>query len=288
MFFKGACTALVTPFKKNGKIDYLATEKLLKHQINGKVSAIMVLGSTGEGFLLSEVEKQDFVKFVRKFLPSSVKLVVSVGKNKVDGTIEEIKTMQKFGADGCLIHTPYFVKCTQNALIEYFAEIDKKTNLPAIAYNIPSRSGVNILPETMKEICKLSNIVGLKEANTNIDHICQMFHEVSDKIDIYCGNDNLNGVFKGLGASGTISVTSNAFPLQIQQMFENDDLSLQINDRFFDFNNLVFCEPNPIPIKYVLSKMGLIENNLRKPLTRLENIHKKALDRALQNLRCEL
>ncbi len=285
LFFKGVCTALVTPFQKNCKIDYLATERLLEHQINGKISAIMVLGSTGEGFLLNSAEKQAFVKFVKSTLPSHIKLVVSVGENKVNETVKEIKKMQDLGVEACLIHTPYFVKCTQNALVDYFAEIDKKTNLPAIVYNIPSRSGVNILPQTMKKIADFSNIVGLKEANTNIDHICQMFHEVSRKIDIYCGNDNLNCVFKGLGGSGTISVTSNAFPAQMQQMFQEDNLSLQINDRFFEFNNLIFCEPNPIPIKYVLSKMGIIENNLRKPLSRLEDVHKKELDRVLQSLR---
>lgn len=284
MLFEGVCTALVTPLNLGRKIDFAATEKLIEYQLSGGIKTILILGSTGEGMLLAESEREVFIKFVKKLLPKGVKLIVAAGGNEPKAKAEQILKATELGADACLVTTPAFMKCTQNALVEHFYSICKMTDTPIIVYNIPSRSGVNILPETMQKICQISGVVGLKEANGNIDHICQMFHAVGGKTAIYCGNDNLNGVFKGLGANGTISVTSNAFPEEMRLEFEKDNLSLKINDNFFAFNNLMFCEPNPIPIKYVLWKMGIIKNILMPPLTKLEKNHQKMIDSELKKL----
>ncbi len=284
MIFEGVCTALVTPLNFQNKIDFKATEKLIEHQINGGIKTILILGSTGEGLLLTEQEREEFIKFVKNLLPKGIKMIVAAGSNDAEAAAKQILKATGLGADACLVQTPSFMKCTQNAIIKHYKTICERVNTPVIVYNIPSRSGVNILPETMRTICENKNIVGLKEANGNIEHICAMFHVLSGKTAIYCGNDNLNGVFKGLGASGTISVTSNAFPKEMRLMFENDNLSLKINDKFFSFNNLMFCEPNPIPIKYVLSKMGIIKNVLRAPLSKLEKQHAKVLDKEIEKL----
>lgn len=284
MIFEGVCTALVTPFDRENQIDYKSTQRLLNLQIQAKVRAILILGSTGEGGSLSCAEREEFISFARENLPKSVKLIVGVGSNQIEEASHMIDEAQRLGADACLVQTPYFMKCTQEGIFQHFKKICERTSLPIIVYNIPSRSGVNLEPDTMKRLCDFSNICGLKEANGNIDHILAMFHAIAEKTAIYCGNDNLNLVFERLGANGTISVTSNAFPKQIVEMFENNSKTNVMQDKFFDVNNLMFCEPNPIPIKYVLHKMGLIENNLRLPLTQLSKKWQAEISRELDKI----
>ena len=286
--FKGTCTALVTPFDKNGKIDYESTKKLINFQLKNKIDAILILGSTGESFSISQEEKQNFIIFVKKLIKNQAKLIVGSDFNTPKATIEYINKLKSFGADAVLVPTPFFNRCTQNGIFEYFKTIDKNIDIPMIIYNIPSRSGVNVEPKTMLNLCQLKNVVGLKEANGNIDHILKMFHEVGDKIPIYCGNDNLYQLFLSLKCSGIISVASNAFPNEICSMWNNKNNSLNIHNKFFNFNNLIFCEPNPIPIKYVLTKLNLIENVLRLPLTQLESKNQALLDEELKNLGVEI
>lgn len=286
--FKGTCTALVTPFDKNGKIDYESTKKLINFQLKNKIDAILILGSTGESFSISQEEKQNFIIFVKKLIKNQAKLIVGSDFNTPKATIEYINKLKSFGADAVLVPTPFFNRCTQNGIFEYFKTIDKNIDMPMIIYNIPTRSGVNVEPKTMLNLCQLKNVVGLKEANGNIDHILKMFHEVGDKIPIYCGNDNLYQLFLSLKCSGIISVASNAFPNEICSMWNNKNNSLNIHNKFFNFNNLIFCEPNPIPIKYVLTKLNLIENVLRLPLTQLESKNQALLDEELKNLGVEI
>ncbi len=283
--FEGTCTAMVTPFKKNKEIDYKSAEKLIKNQLENNVNAILILGSTGEGFSLSPQEKQKYISFVRSILPNSCKLLVGAGSNNYEETINQINDAERNGVDGCLVQTPYFCKCSQNGIINHFREICKKTSLPIIVYNIPSRAGNNIKPQTMLELLKFDNIVGLKEANSELNHILQMTNAIDGKIAFYCGNDNLYQLFLSLGCSGTISVTSNVFPSEIAEMWNIKENSLSIHNKLFNFNNLMFCEPNPIPVKFILSKLNLIENELRNPLTRLEKKHEKEIINELKNLK---
>ncbi len=282
--FEGTCTALVTPFNSKGKIDWLATKRLVEMQLRNRVNAILVLGSTGEGMAISSEERKNFIRFVRSLLHEDCKLIVGAGSNNPEEAIRLIGEAKKYGANACLVQTPYFCKCTQNGIVKHFKTICERSALPIIVYNIPSRSGVNILPNTMLEMCKLPQIAGLKEANGDINHILSMTHTLDGKLPLYCGNDNLYQLFLSLGASGTISVTSNIFPAKIAKMWAKRgqmDECLKMHDKLFDINNLMFCEPNPIPVKYALSRLGVIENVVRPPLTPLEEGHKKEIDSAL-------
>ena len=280
--FEGVCTALVTPFDENNNIDFCACEKLIEKQTKSGVDAILILGSTGESFALSTEERTKFTRFVTKILPKTCKLIVGAGGNIPSETIRLANEAKSLGADACLVTTPYFNRCTQNGLIQHFEKICQNVDLPMIVYNIPSRSGVNIQPDTMKTLATFDNIVGLKEANGEIGHILEMFHSVQRDLPIYCGNDNLNHIFAKLEASGTISVTSNVFPSEIKNQWK--DGNLKLHNKLFKFNNLMFCEPNPIPVKYALSKIGIIKNNLRLPLTPLETQHQTLIDTELKRL----
>lgn len=280
--FKGVCTALVTPFDADGRIDYVATKRLLDKQVEGGVSAILVLGSTGEGASLLPSEKCEFVAFVRHNLPPNIKLVVGCGSNKVEEVVASIAQAKVLGADCCLVQTPFFVRCTQQGILQFFNAVCAQAQLPILIYNVPSRSGVNVEPETMLKLCKQKNVCGIKEANGNINHILKMFNKLAGKMPIYCGNDNLTFLFFCLGATGTISVASNLFPRAMCAAFSGQN-SLKICNQFFKFFNLLFCQPNPIPIKFALNCAGLVGNNLRLPLTPL-NSNAQALKHQVQAL----
>ena len=283
MIFKGVCTALVTPFTKNNKIDFDAFERLIKCQLDSNVDAILILGSTGESSTITHEERKEIIKLARNLIPINCKLIVGTGTNDTEKTIQLTNQAMLLGADGCLIVTPYYNKCTQKGLYKHFQEISKHTNIPYIVYNVPTRTGVNIEPKTMQKISALKNVEGLKEASLNIDHIVSMFATLNN-IPIYCGNDNLSHIFYGFNASGIISVTSNAYPNEVKKSLENLQQSYSYFKKFYNFNNLMFCEINPIPIKYVLSKKNLIKNTLRQPLYELEKKHKKLIDIELNKL----
>ncbi len=283
MIFKGVCTALVTPFTKNKKIDYLALEKLIKYQLDGGVDAILILGTTGESSTILFSEREQIIKLAKQIINKKCKLIVGTGCNDTLKTIEFTNQAEILGADACLIVTPYYNKCTQNGIYNHYKTISQKTNIPYIVYNVPSRTGFNVLPETMQKIATLKNVAGLKEANSNIEHILLMFQTLP-KFAIYCGNDNLSHIFYSLKGCGVISVTSNAFPKEVKKSIKNATESFSYSKKFFSFNNLMFCEPNPIPIKYVLYKKRLIRNYLRQPLESLEHKHKTIIDIELKEL----
>ncbi len=286
MIFKGVCTALVTPFTSDKKIDYISLKKLIKYQIDNNVDAILILGTTGESSTITLDEREQIIKFAKNIMPSTCKLIVGTGSNDTKKAIQLTNQASNLGADGCLIVTPYYNKCTQNGIFNHYNEISQSTNIPYIVYNVPSRTGFNIEPKTMQKISTLKNVVGLKEANGNIDHILSMFANLKN-FPIYCGNDNLSHVFYGLNGSGIISVTSNVFPSEVKKSLQNTKQSYLYFRKFFNFNNLMFCEPNPIPVKYVLFKKNLIKNSLRQPLEVLENKHKKLIDIEIKKLEIE-
>ncbi len=269
--FSGVCTALITPFK-NGRVDYNALNKLIDLQLKAKVDAIVVLGTTGESPCISANERENIIKFCRKKI-SDCKLIVGTGSNNTKTAIKYTKQAQKLGADAALVVTPYYNKCTQNGLIEHYSAIAKNTSLPIILYNVPTRTGVNILPETAKKLSQIENVVAIKEANPDLEHVNKMFLSVLDKLYIYCGNDNLNCYFYSLGASGAISVTSNIFPDLVKQQYNcflaGDDGYKQIDQQLKNLNDLMFKETNPIGVKFCANYLGLCQNELRLPLTPL-------------------
>lgn len=275
--FSGVCTALVTPFLANKKIDYCALKILIEKQIEANVSAILVAGTTGEGSTIEDDEFEQLVSFSKRQIANRCKLVVSTGCNSTQKTIKKTKLAQKLGADICLIITPYYNKCTQAGLIKHYEKISKQTDIPFIVYNVPSRTGVNIEPSTAKKLCNIKNMCGIKEANSNINHITKLFNEVGGKTNIYCGNDNLSHIFYCLGASGTISVVSNVYPKQVVQSFKSFEDSLYFSQKFYTICEKLFVEVNPIPVKYALYCLGYIKNNLRLPLTSLSQKYRKQI-----------
>lgn len=282
MIFSGVCTAIVTPFDQNKKVDYKSFYKLITKQIEAKVSAIVVLGTTGESSTIDFYEREQIILFAKKLLPKNIKLIVGTGSNNTKTAIKYSKQAKELEVDGILCVTPYYNKCTQNGIFEYYKQINN-VGLPFIAYNVPSRTGVNILPKTYQKLCLLKNFAGIKEANGNIDHILQTFAKVKN-VPIYCGNDNVSILFHLLGGKGVISVTSNAFAKEVVCAWKSLKEHKQYFDKFFDINCDLFIEPNPIPIKYVLAKQKLIKNVLREPLTKIQNEHKKIIDKDLMDL----
>lgn len=271
MIFKGSCVALVTPFKNN-KVDFDALARLIDFQIDAKTDAILVLGTTGESSTLSDKEKMAIIKFAKNKIAGRAKLVVGTGSNSTKTAITNSQIAQKLGADAVLVVSPYYNKCTQAGAILHYKAVANSINIPVILYNVPSRTGFNLLPESVEKLAEVENIVAIKEANGDINHILELFDKCRGKIDIYSGNDNLNHIFYTLGGAGTISVVANIFPKQIKQQLETKN-----NATLHKISQLCFVEPNPIPIKFLLCYAGFIENELRLPLTPLSNAYKKML-----------
>lgn len=273
------CTALVTPFNENNEIDYPSLKNLITFQLSNGIKNILILGTTGESPTISLKERETIITFVKTLTQNKCKLFVGTGNNNSAQAKALTLQAKNLGADGCVVVTPYYNKATQQGIIEYYREL-AKINIPIIVYNVPSRTGVNIQPETMVKLAKIKNIVGIKEANGNIEHILKLFKLAKNKTSIFCGNDNLNNIFLNLGAKGTISVLSNAYPKEVLDIW----YSKTDYNKFYDICNHLFVEPNPIPIKYALSKIGLIKNILRAPLTTLSLKNQKLIDRDIKNL----
>ena len=284
MIFKGVCTALVTPFTKSGEVDYMSLKKLIEYQIDGKVNAILILGTTGESPNIEEKERENIITFAKSLLPDDIKLIVGTGSNNFKRAVNQTLQAKALGADCALVVTPYYNKCTQNGLVEFYKKLCNQTKFPIIVYNVPSRTGVNVLPQSMQKLSKLKYICGLKEANGDIGHILEMFDLLKD-FPIYSGNDNLNYLFYKLGAKGCISVASNAYPKLLSSGYKTK--SLKYHQKLYKMSKLLFVETNPIPIKYVLSQMGLVQNELRLPLTKLEGLHKQVLQSEMKLLEGE-
>lgn len=283
MIFKGVCTALVTPFTNKKRVDFKALNKLIDYQINNGIKALLILGTTGENCTINCDEREKIIKFVVSKVKNKCKVIVGTGSNDTHKAIYFTNQAQKLGADACLIVTPYYNKCTQNGVYYHYKNISQNTNLPFFVYNVPSRTGFNMEVSTIKKISTLKNFQGIKEASGDINHILKLFNVLDNK-KIYCGNDNLSHIFKCYQANGLISVTSNAYPKQVIMGWKTYKNSLNYNKKFYKCNEMIFCEPNPIPIKYILCRKNFISNSLRMPLTPLQGKNKKILNYILDEM----
>ena len=284
--FKGSCVAIITPFK-NGKVDFESFEKLIKFQLDNKTDAIVVLGTTGEPATMTQEEKLQVISFVKKIIGKKAKLIVGTGTNSTTKSIEQSILAQENGADALLCVTPYYNKCTQKGLVKHFSQIANSVAIPIIVYNVPSRTGVNILPETALELSTIPNICGIKEASGNISQIVKLSKLLQNKMAIYSGDDSLNYVFMSLGALGCISVTANVLPKQVKFVIDsalNNDFasSRAMHEKLLNINNDLFLEVNPIPVKFACSVLKLCQNELRLPLTQLD---KKYEDKIIEDLK---
>ena len=279
--FVGAATAIVTPLTKDG-IDYEQFGRLIEWQIAEGIAAIVAVGTTGEGSTLTDQEHKDAIKFCVEKVAGRVPVIAGTGSNDTAYAIELTKYACEVGADAMLLVTPYYNKATQRGLIESFRAIADESTKPCILYNVPSRSGCNLLPSSVLALADHPNIVGIKEACGDISQVAQLCALVGDKLDVYSGNDDQIVPILSLGGKGVISVLSNIMPKETQKMC-TDYLSGNVAEardaqlRLLPLINALFCEVNPIPAKAAVAAMGYCENYLRLPLTTMEPEHEAKL-----------
>lgn len=279
--FTGAATAIVTPFKNN-EVDYDTFAKLLDWQIGEGIDAVVVCGTTGEASTLTDEEHRDVIKFAVDHVAGRIPVIAGTGSNDVAYAIDLTKFACEAGADAMLLVTPYYNKATQKGLIASFTAIADVSTKPVILYNVPSRTGCNILPETAAVLADHPNIVAIKEACGNISQIAELAALTRGKLDIYSGNDDQIVPILALGGKGVISVLSNPMPRatsEICHKFFAGDVagSLKMQLDLLPLVNALFCEVNPIPVKAAMSAMGYGENSLRLPLTPMEKAHEEKL-----------
>lgn len=287
VLFKGCGTAIATPFTEDG-INFTEFSKLVEYQINEGIDAIIVCGTTGESSTMTLEEKKTLIKFSVELIDKRVPLIVGAGSNNTATSIEMSQYAESVGADGLLLVTPYYNKTTQEGLIHHYNSIASKTTLPIILYNVPSRTGLNILPETCLELSKTENIVAIKEASGNISQIAKIASSCGNNLSIYSGNDDQNIPILSLGGIGAISVLSNVAPRFTHNMIY-DFLNGNIEKaRFAQLQSLeliesLFCEVNPIPVKTALNMMGYNFGKPRLPLIDMSESGKQRLKKSLEN-----
>lgn len=293
-FFRGAATAIITPFDGRS-VNFTCFERLLKRQFESGIGAIVILGTTGESATVSKKERREIFKFCVRVRDSfygadcensRAKLIFGCGANDTYAAAKNAETAQRLGADGVLAVTPYYNKCTQQGLYFYYREICSASDLPMIAYNVPSRTSVNILPETMARIAELPRIAGIKDASGNMSQTLKTMRLIGDRCDLYSGTDELNLPILLCGGTGVISVTANVAPRTVQELCtaaETGDYAraIQINDMLAPLNSALFCEVNPIPVKTAMNLLGFFCGKPRAPLTEIETEHLQHLAAAL-------
>ena len=287
--FKGAGVAIITPMIGDGKINYECFEKLIEDQIAGETDAIIVCGTTGEAPTLDDDEHLEAISFTVAKTAGRIPVIAGTGSNNTAHAIMMSKEAQKRGADGVLLVAPYYNKATQGGLIASFTAIANSLDIPCILYNVPSRTGINIEPETYAKIADHPNIAGIKEANSNISKIVHTAQLIGDKMDIYSGNDDQIVPILSMGGQGVISVLSNPAPkltMEICEKFFAGDVkgAADLQCRMLPLINALFCETNPIPVKAAMSAMGFCENYVRLPLVPMEDAHREYMFSLMREL----
>ena len=280
--FTGACPAIVTPFDASGAVNYTALEKLIDHVIEAGVDAICVCGTTGECSTLSLREHIAVVEHSVKYINHRVKVIAGAGSNDTSAAVYLSQHAQDSGADALLHVTPYYNKCSQAGLIRHYEYIADRVELPIILYNVPSRTGVNIQPATLEKICRLPQVVAVKEANPDVAQAMEKINLVGDDATFYCGNDDLTIPLMVLGFQGVISVLSNVMPAETSKM-----TSLALSGNWAEASKMqrdllpmvkaLFCETSPIPCKAAMSMMGMCRNELRLPLIPMQEANQQKL-----------
>jgi 4-hydroxy-tetrahydrodipicolinate synthase len=270
--FKGTGTALITPFKQDQSVDLDSLKKIVQLQLSGNIDALVVLGTTGESPVIDYDERRKIISVVVEEATGKVPVIVGTGSNNTKKVIEHNNQAEDLKADGLLIVNPYYNKGTQESLVEHYKFISSKTHLPIILYNVPSRTGMNILPETVIRIHKeCKNVIAIKEASGDISQIARLFAMKPNSLSVLSGNDDQTLAIMALGGDGVISVFSNPYPSMMKKitdaMLKNDLSTAQrINNQYLSMMNALFVETSPSPVKYVMHRLKLCENVLRLPL----------------------
>ena len=287
--FTGAAVAIVTPFNSDGSVNYEKLDSLIEYQIKNSTDAIVICGTTGEASTLSHEEHIDVIKHCVATVNKRVPVIAGTGSNSTETAIYLSKEAEKAGADAVLLVTPYYNKATQGGLYVHFKDTADAISIPCILYNVPGRTGCNILPETAVKLAKdVKNIVAIKEASGNISQIAKLFQLADGCIDVYSGNDDQIVPIMSLGGLGVISVLSNVAPRQTHDLCQaclNEDYkkAAQLQFDALPLIDSLFSEVNPIPVKKALNLMGFEVGPLRKPLTEMEDAHAKILEENMKS-----
>ncbi len=288
--FTGAAVALVTPFHKDGSVNYGKLEELIDYQIENSTDAIVVCATTGESPTLSYEEHEQIVRRCVEYTAGRVPVIAGTGSNDTKNALKLSNDAERAGADGLLMVTPYYNKTSQAGLIEHFNFIADRVSTPIILYNVPSRTGLNIKPETYLELSKHKNIVAAKEANGDISALAQTVNLCGDELTIYSGNDDQITAFVSLGAKGVISVLSNIAPRAVHDMVRtyldgDTAASTGLQLKYLDLCSSLFSDVNPIPVKEAMNMVGMEVGSCRLPLTQIQPQAKEKLRKSLSDLR---
>lgn len=288
--FTGAGVALITPMNADGSVNYAKLEELVNFHVENGTDSIIICGTTGEAATLSHEEHLDVIKACVEYTKKRIPVIAGTGSNCTETAIYLSTEAEKLGVDGLLLATPYYNKATQNGLIAHYTKIANSVKIPIILYNVPSRTGCNLLPETVvKLVEQVENIVGIKEASGNISQVAKLMQLAAGKIDLYSGNDEQIVPILSLGGVGVISVVSNIIPKEthdiVKKYLDGDTKgSLELQLKYVPVIDALFSEVNPIPVKKALNLMGMEVGSLRAPLTEMEDAHAKVLETEMKKV----
>ena len=286
--FTGAGVAVITPMNEDGSVNYEKLRELLEFHVANKTDAIIICGTTGEASTLSDEEHLECIRFACEVINKRIPVIAGTGSNCTQSAIELSKEAEKSGVDGLLLVTPYYNKATQNGLKAHYKAIAKEVNVPIILYNVPSRTGTRLAPQTVVDLChEVPNIVGVKDATGDISEVAELMSLAKGTVDVYSGNDDQIVPVLSLGGKGVISVLSNILPKETHDMvasyLEGDVVkSCEMQLKYFDLVKALFCEVNPIPVKKALNLMGMEVGSLRLPLTEMEDANAKRLEEEMR------
>ena len=291
-FLNGTATAMITPFNEKG-VNFESFGEMIENQIENGTDMLVILGTTGEPSTMTEEEKESVMKYAVENANKRIKIVFGCGSNHTAHAVENAKKAERMGADGLLAVTPYYNKCTQNGLYEYYKSICEAVNIPVIAYNVPSRTGVNILPATMEKIATIKNIAGIKDASGNMAQTMETMRRIRGKCDLYSGEDALNFPILAIGGTGVISVLSNLVPHAVKRLYDLTvrgklEEAARLSDKLLPLADACFVEVNPIPVKAAMNYLGYQAGQPRAPLTPIEEANAQKLICAMKNYGLEI
>ncbi len=282
---RGVATAMVTPFTDDG-VNFDEFGKMIEYQIAGGVDALVVLGTTGEPATMTEAERAETIAYAVKKAKGRIKIIIGTGSNDTKKAVAATVAAKEAGADGALAVTPYYNKCTQKGIYEYYRAVCSAADIPVIAYNVPSRTGVNILPETAEKLSHIPNLAGIKEASGNMAQVCRTAKVLGGRCDLYSGEDILNFPILCVGGTGVISVVSNLAPALVSKMCAlalSGDIAgaREVHERLLPLADACFTEVNPIPVKAGYNLLGFKAGTPRSPLTEIEDENREILKSAM-------
>ena len=284
--FKGSMVAIVTPMNEDGSLDHISLENLIEFHIENKTDVIISVGTTGESATLDFDEHSEVIKSTLNIVNKRVPVIAGSGANSTSEALHLTQRSKELGAEACLLVTPYYNKPTQRGLYEHYKKIADEVNIPQILYNVPGRTSVDMLPDTVKNLSTHPNIIGIKEASGNLERSKEILEKCSDNLSIFTGDDKTSARDILMGFKGNISVTANIVPLQMHNMCRlasegQKDEAEKINNKIDVLHDNLFIESNPIPVKWALSRMGLIKKGIRLPLTWMDEQYEAMLEESL-------